>query len=630
MTALSCLVLSSFTSCSKDIILDDTEALQATKLTATTSQSVTLTPVQDSYLKGSTNYNAAIVRLKEYERNGYLMFDLSQIDGEITSATLQFRINRYSGSGTIKVYQGDGTTWAENDLDLQNRPTPNGFLGSIRKSYALGSTQRIALQASSLEAKKTSLILLHRDGSELAFDSGESANPPKLIVTYSSSGSTAKTQTVPKGYYVTTNGKSTNNGLSESSAWDIQKAFYAAKPGDIVYVKAGNYGNITLTPHAGQSGNPIKFIGYTNTPGDVESNNGSTFNYGDNVDANKLPLLKGALTRNKVALSLQNSYVEVHNFQLQGYELGAVVRGDNVKLKNIITYQCGPQTVNSGSGKGIIWYGDNGIVENCFDYNSTSQGITLGGSNNSIVRNCKVYSNNKINPNGYYILLTGGTSNTIVENCIVYRDKDADVHRGHGFVLKDMATKNTIRNSYAYNTGVEANFSGVSYNTFDNVKIYGSYSSDKREFTSSIRIANGAHHNSFKNMYIDDCHYAINFFDYKDGYVGTGENRDLEQGGSYNNFINLQVNQAKNIIGATSAVVGKYAYSNNNQFTNCSFKNVSQAPFFSYQTMRNTSFAQCSFANMPDELIKKEYSGGTIPLIMENCTFSNVGFSIPK
>ena len=358
MTALSGLVLSSFTSCSKDIILDDTEALQATKLTATTSNSVTLTPIQDAYLKGNIRYNTSILGVSENLRDSYLMFDLSQIDGEITSAALEFTVSQHAGDGMTKVYYGTHSSWAENSLSPQNRPQASTFIGKIDRSYNIGNTVRINLLTSRFSKGKNSLVLWHENGHGYTFASKESSTPPKLVVTYSSTGSTQKAAPpVEEGYYVTVNGKSTNNGLSESSAWSIQKAFYAAKPGDIVYVKAGNYGNITLTPHAGTAGNPIKFVGYTNTPGDLISNNGSTFNYGDRADANKMPLLRGALTRNKVALSLQNSYVEVHNFQIQGYELGAAVRGHHVVFKNVVTYECGHQNVDSGFRKRnyMVW-----------------------------------------------------------------------------------------------------------------------------------------------------------------------------------------------------------------------------------------------------------------------------------
>ena len=635
LTVLTGIILLLHSSCTKDELEDTvvlTEDLQSTRLQAEATHTVTLTPINDSYLKGSANYNRDIIRLTEYERNAYLMFDLSQIDGEITSATLQFRISGYSGSGTINVHWGKGTAWTENNLSRQNRPQPYGLLGSINKSYPMGSTQKISLKASSLGTERTSLILLHRDGVELAFDSAESSNPPKLTITYSSSGSTQKAQTVPKGYFVTTNGKSTNNGLSEGSSWSLEHAINTASAGDVVYVKAGNYGNLKLIPNkAGTPGNPIKFIGYSSTPGDINSSNGSTFHYGDKVSASKMPLLTGNAFENKIGIRIQKDYVEIHNFQLQGYNSGIVVNGNHAYLKNIITYETGPQNVNSGSGKALMIYGNNAIVTDCFDYNSTSQGITISGSSNSIVSHCKVYSDNRTNPNGYYILLTGGSKNSVVEDCIVFRDKDADRHRGHGLVLKDMATNNTIRNSFTYNTGIEVNFAGVSYNTFDNIKVYGSYTSDHSEFSSNISVNNGAHNNTFKNISLNDARYAISFHDYNDGYVGSGGNRDLTQGGSNNQFINVQVNKAKNIIAATSqGGVGKSAYSNNNEFTNCSFKDITGTPFFSYQTVSNTKLINCRLENVRNSQMIKEYSGGKIPLNLQGCSYVNVGFSIPK
>ena len=47
-------------------------------------------------------------------------------------------------------------------------------------------------------------------------------------------------------YYVTTEGKSSNNGKSEQSAWDIEHGFKTAKAGDIIHIKAGNYGSKNL------------------------------------------------------------------------------------------------------------------------------------------------------------------------------------------------------------------------------------------------------------------------------------------------------------------------------------------------------------------------------------------------
>ena len=106
--------------------------------------------------------------------------------------------------------------------------------------------------------------------------------------------------TGPNVFYVSTSGVSTNNGKTESTAWDISHSFKTAKAGDIIHIKAGNYGNKNLiVANSGTSSNPIKFIGYANQPGDVVSNQGSTFSYGESVDASKMPLIQGNRTNNE-------------------------------------------------------------------------------------------------------------------------------------------------------------------------------------------------------------------------------------------------------------------------------------------------------------------------------------------
>jgi len=67
-------------------------------------------------------------------------------------------------------------------------------------------------------------------------------------------------------YYVSIDGSNSNNGLSESSAW--RTISYAAqsnklKAGDIVWIKAGDYGNENVIfKRKGKEGKPISFIGY--------------------------------------------------------------------------------------------------------------------------------------------------------------------------------------------------------------------------------------------------------------------------------------------------------------------------------------------------------------------------------
>ncbi len=439
--------------------------------------------------------------------------------------------------------------------------------------------------------------------------------------------------TVPEGYYVTTTGNSSNNGQSEASAWSLEYAMQAARAGDIIYVKAGNYGNQELIPQwSGDSGNPIKFVGYRNTPGDILSIQESTFSYGDVIDPNRMPLLKGSSFLSGKALQIHQNYFEIHNFQITDYLIGINSVGKNVVLKNVIITNNGEQNNNlTQGGKSFQISGDNSLVENCFSLNANAEAINVKGGNNCTIRNTKVYSDNLNNLGGYYIAISNGGTNNVIEGCTIYRDPrgdgSADTHQGHGFIMKDQATNNIVRNCKAYNTGIEVNFSGVYNNTFDNIQIFGNFSTYSNQYSSCITINNGAHHNTFKNITIKDTRAAITFIDFDDGFVGSGGDRDENQGGNYNTFINLDVDLANSITLFNSKEIGWSATSKNNEFLNSTFKNVSSIPFITFQTTSGTKFTNCIFQNIPSNVMT-EGDPGTLPIYFENCTFTNIGFSI--
>jgi hypothetical protein len=72
-------------------------------------------------------------------------------------------------------------------------------------------------------------------------------------------------------YYVdTATGSDADDGLSEANAWlTVQKAADTAVAGDLVYIKAGSYAEqVDFDTNAGAQATPIRFVGYTATPGD--------------------------------------------------------------------------------------------------------------------------------------------------------------------------------------------------------------------------------------------------------------------------------------------------------------------------------------------------------------------------
>ncbi len=436
----------------------------------------------------------------------------------------------------------------------------------------------------------------------------------------------------PPGYYVSTFGNSSNNGLSPSSPWSLAHAFNVAKAGDVVYVKAGNYGNLQLrTNNTGNSGSPIKFIGYTNNPGDVASSNGSTFNYGENLNAGKMPLLQSYNSQG-TAITLHDRFIHVENFQITGYAVGiqTINLATNATIKNVIITNVGNQSsASSYTGVGFKIESNNALLENCFVLNAGAEAFNLSDSDYSRVNNCKVYANNNSNPTDYYFLLTGGTNNTIVENS--YAEREAYLsHGGHGFDMKDLATNNTFRNCTAKRTNFELNFSGVKYNTIVDCAIYG-VNTSSGNWHSVMAIFNGANNNLIKNMYIQDTWAAISWADYDDGFVGPGGDRDEVSLGYDNTFDGIVVkntNRLLNIGGGNQFA----AAAKRNKLINCRVDNFEFVAVTHYRT-EGIVIQNCNFSNGRNLVVEAigqylPYSKFNVSWI--NNSWSNVSFTPPN
>ncbi|MBC8767876.1 right-handed parallel beta-helix repeat-containing protein [Arenibacter sp. BSSL-BM3] len=418
-------------------------------------------------------------------------------------------------------------------------------------------------------------------------------------------------------YYVTATGKSSNKGATEAAAWNIQHAFATAKAGDVVYIKAGNYGSLNLTAsNSGTADNPIKFIGYTATAGDLVSKNGSTFKYGDNLDSNKMPLLTGELS--KTAITVQSSYVEIENIQITKYGTAIVSSGENVVLRNIIATQFGTQTdYNAYDGRGLMITGDNSLIENVFVLNATAEAIKLYGSNNSRVNYCEVRADNPSNPTDYYFLLTGGTHHSIIENSHAERTLGLR-HGGHGFDMKDQAEYNIIRNCVAKYTSFEFNFAGVRYNTLEGCSLFGA-STEPKDWHANLVIFNGANNNLIKDMLIQDTWSAISWADDDDGYVGPGGDRDEVSCGYDNTFDGITIkntNRILNVGGGTNYA----AAAKRNTFRNCDFSNFDSVAVTYYPT-EDIKFENCKFSNGNKAIT--EAGGLYAPYSKANITFNN-------
>lgn len=689
------IVFSVFFSCSKDtdllldsvlkepeVSLEEKEQIAEEEYEGNlVTRTFTFSPTNDAYVQDTQGHDQSIIRLQEDFRTSYLMFDLSNVNGSITDAVLQFSVDSDEGDGSIAVHKGATVNWTEENLTINNAPSLEAQLGSMNKSYKVGAPEKVALDASNLKAEITTLVLTHSTGNDLAFASKEhpTNKGPELIITYQAPEDApliqqeeeeVVTQTEPNqeqtseenttqeennqtnnnntastegAYYVTVNGNSSNDGRSEASSWSIQHAFSTATAGDVVYVKAGSYGNKQLiADNTGYPGNPIKFIGYTNSPGDLNSNQGSTFKYGDVLDSSKMPLLTGANPNSEgqgTAIKILEPYVHIENFQITKYKDGLVSRSHHSYYKNIIVTMMGdfnpshsyPTATSNNflnhTGNGIIVEGDNSELHNSFALNCGIQAITIQSGNAIKASYNATYSDNNTNPTDYYFLIGGGTTNSTFTNTKVHRVGSL-VHLGHGIVVKgaNAITGNTVDGFSIINTFLEVQFPKTTNNVFKNGTVIkeANVNSGTKD-AGGMRLANGAKNNRYENIVLTNC--SIKFSDWNDGLAG-----DVNDTSDNNIFENIHVKDAFSAIAFSHFLETNHASSaDNNTFTNCTFSNIDYL-FEVDRANSGTKLINCNVDNVRNLKIERITGGASyqVSASYQNCSWVNIGFPPPN
>lgn len=156
---------------------------------ATTTHTITLTPVADSYAD-SANPTATHGTSTQLRIDGsplvysYLKFDLSQVPGTITGLTLQVFATSSSSTGYTVRSVAD-STWNEATIDWSNAP-PVGAT-DVGSSGGFSANTLTAVNVSALINGNglISMAMLDTNSTAVAFSSREGANPPRLVVTYS-------------------------------------------------------------------------------------------------------------------------------------------------------------------------------------------------------------------------------------------------------------------------------------------------------------------------------------------------------------------------------------------------------------------------------------------------------------
>lgn len=146
-----------------------------------------LQPIHDTYLQNGVNRNESVLRLESKKRIGYLMYNLSSVNGTIEDLTLQFTVAGDEGYGKLNILMGDSNNWTEANLSTSNKPDSATFLGQIDDDYKLNQIKEINLITDLVDANQPlSLVLEMINGNDFAFATKENRSiaPPRLIVKY--------------------------------------------------------------------------------------------------------------------------------------------------------------------------------------------------------------------------------------------------------------------------------------------------------------------------------------------------------------------------------------------------------------------------------------------------------------
>ena len=336
-------------------------------------------------------------------------------------------------------------------------------------------------------------------------------------------------------YYVSPTGDDHNDGRSSGTAWrTLFYALSAASPvaaGDTVWVQAGIYaGELVVVEKSGTPEHPVVVQGYGQTPG---QDPGFDFDYGDTLDASRLPLLDGGDRSHGTAIDLNGAqYVEFHNLQITRYENGVIdderLSNRHIVLDRIYLTELG-DTLANYSGKAIELKSSDNIIRQCVVVNASAQGIYVEGERN-IIEDCKVYCDDDRSDNAamdYYIVVYYGNDN-IVRNCYVERIGDLPNY-GHGIGAKGDAAHNLFENCTAVNFRDEAFYvrhRGAQHNRFVHCTTRGI----TQESTGFV-ARDGASYNSFDACIAHHCKRAVQFCD-------SDEDDGAQYCGRYNRFTN--------------------------------------------------------------------------------------------
>ncbi len=125
----------------------------------------------------------------------FIHFDLQAVSGTVSHAVLRLYANSASTMGYDVVIAGSG--WTESGLTWATAPAISANPLGSAGAFAAGATVDVDVTAAIKSGGSADLAIVDRNGTAISFGSRQSVNPPTLILSLGSIGSTAPTTIVP-------------------------------------------------------------------------------------------------------------------------------------------------------------------------------------------------------------------------------------------------------------------------------------------------------------------------------------------------------------------------------------------------------------------------------------------------
>lgn len=374
----------------------------------------------------------------------------------------------------------------------------------------------------------------------------------------------------PKTYYVTLNGNNSNDGLGSGNGNAWRTLTYAMSvaspvlPGDLIYVKGGNYGNENVVfEKSGIPGSPITIQGYKTTPGDSPAVLINNVNPYASYTTTEMPTYTGSSRATGTAFDMKNSqYIIMKNFQVttyyRGFLLGFNTAANYDRISGHQFYNVNIMSMGdlgdsySGFGFSAGLYAEtssthvraNGNTFNsCLIVNPGAEGMLVCGDYNTLF-GVKVYCNESANVLDYFINVAG--SYNVISKCYV-EGTTGNFGGTHGIGFKSNAERvvdlgntmpavnpmyNNVYDCTSKNIGegFYVRHRGVQHNYFTRCYSYGTHvgTDASAGVGGCIVIRDGASYNTFDSCYGQGLNSGILFQDTtEDGGASGGNNYNV-------------------------------------------------------------------------------------------------------